>query len=121
MQLKSIVAAALLSGCFVAGPAGAQVAADEQEFQALVAAFQANDVERLAAIATCTEQGLGQDWSGLARFMGVPPDQAAVAWCTRMTNGIAHAQLSLADVQGLDVGDISPAARKVLTTASEGK
>jgi len=122
MHLKSIVAATVFLSLLSVGPAGAQqVAADEQEFQQLVAALKANDAERLSAIAVCIEQGIGDNPTGAARFMGVPVEQAAEAWCTRMTNGIANGQLSLADVSGLNEGTISPAAQAVLTTVSEGK
>jgi hypothetical protein len=38
-----------------------------------------------------------------------------------MTNGIANGRLTLADVSGLNDGTVTPAAREVLTTASEGK
>jgi hypothetical protein len=122
MHLKSIVAATVFLSLLSVGPAGAQqVAADEQEFQQLVAALKANDAERLSAIAVCIEQGIGDNPTGAAQFMGVPVEQAAEAWCTRMTNGIANGQLSLADVSGLNEGTISPAAQAVLTTVSEGK
>lgn len=122
MRMKLIVAATTLFGLLPVGPAGAQqVAADEQEFQQLVAALKANDAERLSAIAVCIEQGIGDNPTGAAQFMGVPVEQAAEAWCTRMTNGIANGQLNLADVSGLNEGTISPAAQAVLTTVSEGK
>jgi hypothetical protein len=122
MHLKLIVAATVFLGLLPAGPVWAQqVAADEQEFQQLVAALKANDAERLSAIAVCIEQGIGDNPTGAARFMGVPVEQAAEAWCTRMTNGIANGQLNLADVSGLNEGTISPAAQAVLTTVSEGK
>lgn len=122
MHLKSIVAATVFLGLLPAGPVWAQqVAADEEEFQQLVAALKANDAERLSAISVCIEQGIGDNPTGAAQFMGVPVEQAAEAWCTRMTNGIANGQLSLADVSGLNEGTISPAAQAVLTTVSEGK
>lgn len=122
MHLKLIVAATVFLGLLPAGPVWAQqVAADEQEFQQLVAALKANDAERQSAIAVCIEQGIGENPTGAAQFMGVKVEQAAEAWCTRMTNGIANGQLSLADVSGLNEGTISPAAQAVLTTVSEGK
>jgi hypothetical protein len=122
MHMKLIVGATMLFGLLPIGSAGAQeVAADEQEFQQLVAALKANDAERLSAIAVCIEQGIGVSLKGLAKLMGVPVEQATEAWCTRMTNGIANGQLSLADVSGLNEGTISPAAQAVLTTVSEGK
>lgn len=122
MRMRLIVAATMLFGLLPIGPAGAQqVAADEQEFQQLVAALKADDTERQSAIATCIEQGIGDNPTGAAEFMGVPVEKAAEAWCTRMTNGIASGKLTLADVSGLNEGTITPAARAVLTTVSEGK
>ncbi|MDN5926985.1 MAG: hypothetical protein L0I29_07930 [Hyphomicrobiales bacterium] len=120
--MKSIVAATLLFGLLPVGPAGAQqIAADEQEFQELVAALKANDAERLSAISTCIGQGIGGNPTGAAKFMGVPVEKAAEAWCTRMTNGIADGKLTLADVNGLNEGTVTPGAQAVLTTMSEGK
>lgn len=122
MSMKSITAALIVIGCLPpAGPAWAQIADDEQEFQQLAAALKANDPERLSAIATCVEQGIGDNPAGAARFMGVPVEQAAEAWCTRMTNGIANGLLTLADVTALNEGTVTPGAQKVLTTVSEGK
>lgn len=121
MQKKSIIAAIVFLGLLSAGPAWAQIAADEQEFQQLAAALKANDTERQSAIVTCIERGIGDNPTGAAQFMGVPVERAAEAWCTRMTNGIANGQLNLADVSGLNEGTISPAAQAVLTTVSEGK
>src|SRR6185312_632194 len=112
----------MLFGLLPIGPAGAQqVAADEEEFQQLVAALKADDAERLSAITVCIEQGIGDNPTGAAKFMGVPVEKAAEAWCTRMTNGIANGRLTLADVSGLNDGTVTPAAREVLTTVSEGK
>jgi hypothetical protein len=122
MHMKLIVAATMLFGLMAVGPAGAQqVAADEEEFQQLVAALKADDAERLSAITVCIEQGIGDNPTGAAKFMGVPVEKAAEAWCTRMTNGIAGGKLTLADVSGLNEGTVTPAARAVLTTVSEGK
>jgi hypothetical protein len=122
MPMKSIIAATVLLGLLPMGSAVAQqVAADEEEFQQLVAALKANDAERQSAIAVCIEQGIGVSLKGLAKLMGVPVEQATEAWCTRMTNGIANGQLTLADVSGLNEGTITPAAQAVLTTVSEGK
>jgi hypothetical protein len=122
MHMKLIVGATMLFVLPAAGPAGAQqVAADEEEFRQLVAALKADDAERLSAIAVCIEQGIGDNPTGAAKFMGVPVEKAAEAWCTRMTNGIANGQLGLADVSGLNEGTITPAAQAVLTTLSEGK
>lgn len=122
MHMKLIVGAIMLFVLPAAGPAEAQqVAADEEEFRQLVAALKADDAERLSAIAVCIEQGIGDNPTGAAKFMGVSVEKAAEAWCTRMTNGIANGQLSLADVSGLNEGTITPAAQAVLTTLSEGK
>lgn len=122
MYVKSIVAATMLFGLLPAGPAGAQqVAADEEEYRQLVAALKADDAERQNAIAVCIEQGIGDNPTGAAKFMGVPVKKAAEAWCTRMTNGIADGKLTLADVSGLSEGTITPGAQAVLTTMSEGK
>jgi hypothetical protein len=122
MHMKTIVAATMLFGLMAAGPAGAQqLAADEQEFQRLAAALKADDAERQGAIAVCIEQGIGDNPTGAAKFMGVPVEKAAEAWCTRMTNGIANGKLTLADVTALNEGTVTPGAREVLTTTSEGK
>ncbi|MHA6688432.1 hypothetical protein [Mesorhizobium sp. A556] len=122
MHLRSILVVGVLLGFLSVGPAGAQqLAADEQEFQQLVAALKANEMERQSAIAVCTKQGIGENPAGAAQFMGVPVEQAAQAWCTRMTNGIANGQLGLADMNALNEGTVTPAAQAVLTTVSEGK
>lgn len=121
MKTKSIFAAVILVGLPSVDPASAQIAADEQEFQQMASALRANDAERLSAIATCIEQGIGDNPEGAARFMGVPVEKAAEAWCTRMTNGIANGQLTLADVAALNEGTVTPGAQEVLTTMSEGK
>ena len=121
MQKKSVIAAIVFLGLLSAGPAWAQIAADEQEFQQLAAALRANNTERQSAIATCIEQGIGENPTGAAQFMGVPVERAAEAWCTRMTNGIANGLLTLADVASASEGTVTPGAQKVLTTVSEGK
>lgn len=121
MQTKSIVAAIMLLGLLPAGPAVAQLAADEQEFQQLAAALKADDTERQGAIATCIAQGIGDNPEGAAQFMGVPVEKAAEAWCTRMTNGIANGLLTLADVTALNEGTVTPGTQRVLTAVSEGK
>lgn len=121
MSMKSIAAALVVFGCLPAGPAGAQIADSEQEFQQLAAALKADDAERRSAIATCIEQGIGDNPDGAAQFMGVAVEKAAEAWCTRMTNGIADGRLTLADVMALNDGTITPGAQTVLTTVSEGK
>jgi hypothetical protein len=120
--MKAFFAATMFFGLLPVGPAGAQqVAADEEEYRQLVAALKADDAERQGAIAVCIEQGIGDNPTGAAKFMGVPVEKAAEAWCTRMTNGIANGLLTLADVNGLNEGTVTPAAQKVLTTVSEGK
>lgn len=121
MRMKAIVAGVMFFGFLPISPALAQMAADEQEFQQMAAALKADDAERLSAISTCIEQGIGDNPAGAAEFMGVPVEKAAEAWCTRMTNGIANSLLTLADVMGLNEGTVTPAAQKVLTTSSEGK
>jgi hypothetical protein len=122
MRMKSIVAATMLLALLPIGPAGAQqLATDEEEFRQLGAALKADDAERLSAISTCIGQGLGENLTGLAQFMGVPVEKAVEAWCTRMTNGIANGKLTLADVNGLNEGTVTPGARAVLTAVSEGK
>ncbi len=122
MSIKSIAAVFFVIGCLPpAGPAWAQIAGDEQGFQQLAAALKADDAERQSAIATCIEQGIGDNPAGAAQFMGVPVEKAAEAWCTRMTNGIANGLLTLADVTALNSGTVTPGAQKVLTTVSEGK
>lgn len=121
MQTKPIIAAVMLFGLLPAGPAWAQIAGDEQEFREMAAALKANDAERQSAIDTCIEQGIGENPAGAAGFMGVPVEKAAEAWCTRMTNGIADGKLTLADVNALNEGTVTPGARAVLTTVSEGR
>lgn len=121
MKMKSIVAATILLGLLPAAPVWAQIAADEKEFQQLAAALKANDAERQEAITTCITQGIGNNPAAAAKFMGVPVDRAAEAWCTRMTNGIANGKLTLADVKALNEGTVTPGAREALITASDSK
>jgi len=121
MKTKSMVAALILLGLLPIGPTWAQLAGNEQEFQQMAAALKANDKERRSAIATCIEQGIGDNPQGAAQFMGVPVEKATEAWCTRMTNGIANGKLAFADVTALNEGTVTPDAQKVLTTVSEGK
>jgi hypothetical protein len=121
MWMKSMVAGILLSGLLPIGSASAQLADSEEEFQQMVAVLKANDAERKGAIAVCIEQGIGDNPTGAAGFMGVPVEQAAEAWCTRMTNGIANGLLNLTDINALNEGTVTPNAQKVLTTISEGK
>jgi hypothetical protein len=121
MQVKSIVTATVLLVLLPVAPVWAQIAADEQEFQKLAAALKADDTERQSAITTCIKQGIGDNPAAAAKFMGVPVDRATEAWCTRMTNGIANGKLTLADVRALNEGTVTPSAREVLITVSEGK
>lgn len=121
MQTKSAIVMVMLFGLLPVGPASAQLAANEREFQQMAATLKANEAERQSAIAACVKQGIGENPIGAAHLMGVPMGRAAEAWCTRMTNGIANGQLSLVDVNALNTGTVSARARKVLTTASEGK
>jgi len=121
MRMKAMVAGILLCDLLPVGPALAQLADREEVFQQMAAALKADDAERQGAIETCIAQGIGDNPAGLAALMGVPVEQAAEAWCTRMTNGIANGQLTLADVTGLGEGTMTPNAQTVLTTASEGK
>lgn len=123
MRVKPTIVAIVALCLQQAAPAHAQLAADEQEFQQMAAALKADDAERQSAIATCIEQGVSANPNpaGIAQFMGLPVEQAWEAWCTRMTNGIANGRLTLADVNALNDGTVTPAARDVLTSASEGK
>lgn len=121
MRMKSMIAALIALCLPPAGPASAQLAADEQEFQQMAAALKADDAERRSAIETCIGQGIGADPAGVAEFMGVPVEEATVAWCTRMTNGIADGKLTLADVQALNEGTVTPGAEAVLKAISEGR
>jgi len=121
MQMKSIVTMTVLLGFLPIAPVWAQIAASEHEFQQLSAALKANDAERRSAIATCIKQGIGDHPADAAKFMGVPVDRAAEAWCTRMTNGIANSKLTLADVKALNEGTVTPGAREVLKSVSDGK
>jgi hypothetical protein len=121
MQTKTIVTVTVLLGLFPLAPVWAQIAANEQEFQQLAAALEANDAERQAAITTCIKQGIGDHPAAAAKFMAVPVDRAAEAWCTRMTNGIANSKLTLADVTALNEGTVTPGAREVLMTVSDRK
>ncbi|MEH6949910.1 hypothetical protein V4R08_00905 [Nitrobacter sp. NHB1] len=121
MQMKSIVTTIVLLGFLPAAPVWAQIAANEHEFQQLSAALKANDAERQSAITTCIKQGIGVSLEKLAKLMGVPVEKATEAWCTRMTNGIANSKLTLADVNALNEGTVTPGAREVLKSVSDGK
>jgi hypothetical protein len=120
--MKTIFAATMLLGLLPVGTAGAQqLAADEEEFQQMVTVLKADDAERLGAIATCIDQSAGADSAGIAKILNVPAEQAWKAWCTRLTNGIADGELTLADVSALNEGTVTPGAQAVLTTVSEGE
>lgn len=119
MRAESIVATLML--LLLVGGAQAQVAADEKGFQQMASALKANDTERQSAIATCIKQGIGESPTGAAQLMGVAVEKAAEAWCSRMTNGIANGKLTLNDVKALNEGTVTPGARAVLTTVSDGK
>ena len=121
MRMTLFFISLILPGVLPASPASAQIASSEQELQQLAAALKANDAERRSAIATCIQQGIGANPAGAAQFMGVPVKKAAEAWCTRLTNGIANGKLTLNDLAGLNEGAVTPGARNVLTTVSEGK
>jgi hypothetical protein len=116
-----MITAGILMGTLPAGSASAQLAGSEQGFQQMAAALKANGAERQSTIATCIKQGIGENPAGAAQFMGVPVEKAAEAWCTRMTNGIADGKLTLADINALNEGTVTPGAKAVLTTASEGR
>jgi len=122
MRMKQALVAIIVLGLQHAIPARAQLADNEQEFQQMAAALKADDAERLSAITTCIEQGVSAnpDPAGMAQFMDLPVEQAWEAWCTRMTNGIANGRLTLADINALNEGTITPNARDVLTTVSDG-
>lgn len=119
MQIRSIIATVLLLGILPAGSAWAQ--SDEENFQAMAAALKANDAERQSAIDTCIGQGIGENPAGAAAFMGVTVEKATSAWCHRITNGIAGGKLTLADLQGINAGNVSAQAAMVLTTPIEGE
>jgi hypothetical protein len=121
MHLKLMLAGIVVFGAIQAVPAAAQVAANEQEFQEMVAALKADDGERVTAIAVCIAQGIGDNPAGAAQFMGVPVEDAAKAWCTRTTNGIAAGKLTLSDLNAVNEGTVTPAMLDVLKTASQGE
>jgi hypothetical protein len=117
MRLNSIVACVALLGILPMHSALAQ--SDEEQFQEMVAYLQANDSEREAAIATCIDEGIGDNPTGVAKVLGVPVEEATTVWCTRTTNGIAAGKLTLADMLALDQGTLTPNMEKVLTAAPE--
>lgn len=118
MKIKSVIATLAIATVLPASSAWAQSA--ELAFQQLGAALKADDVERQSAIKTCVEQGIGENPVGLAKLMGVPVEQATVAWCARTTNGIAQGKLNWADISALNQGTVTPNAHSVLTNASDG-
>jgi len=79
MRMKSTIATAMLLGLLPAGPAWAQIADDEQEFQQLAAALKADDAERQDAIATCIAQGRGRSKICSRRGMGCGCSTGSVA------------------------------------------
>jgi hypothetical protein len=87
----------------------------------MAATLKANDAERQSAIDTCIGLGLGANPAGLAEFMGVAVENAAKAWCLRMTNGIVDGKLTLADMQSLSSGNFSANAATVLKTPTHGE
>jgi hypothetical protein len=117
MKINVIIASVALLGILPIHAASAQ--SDEEQFQAMVAYLQAHDAERVTAIATCIAQGIGDNPTGAAKVMGVPVEEAATAWCTRTTNGIAYGKLTLADMQAVNEGNVTPNMLKVLTTVSD--
>ncbi|NYT78039.1 hypothetical protein H0A71_13635 [Alcaligenaceae bacterium] len=119
MKIESIIVTVAMVAVLPVSSAWAQ-SADELAFQQLGAALKADDVERQSAIKTCVEQGIGENPAGLAKLMGVPVEQATVAWCARTTNGIAQGKLNWADISALNQGTVTPNAHSVLTTASDG-
>ena len=120
MNMKSFVMVAALLTLLAAGTAWAQ-SSDEENFQAMAAALRSNDAERQSAIDTCIAQGIGENPIGAAEFMGVTVENAAKAWCMRTTNGIADGKLSLADLIGLNSGEVSANAEAVLKTPAYGE
>ena len=120
MTIRGIIAAIVLLVVMPAGTTWAQ-SSPEEDFQAMAAALKANDAERQSAIDTCIQQGIGENPTGAAEFMGVPVESAAKAWCMRMTNGIADGKLTLADLQSLNSGDFSANAEAVLKMPVAGE
>jgi len=121
MRLAPLLATTPLLVVFSLASAAAEQGASEEQFEAMAATLRARDSERLSTIATCIELGVGSDPSGIAEFLGVPVEKAARAWCVRMTEGIANGKLHLVDINGLQEGTVTPAARSVMTTVSEGE
>lgn len=123
MRMKLTIVAIVVLVLQQAIPARAQLASNEQEFQQMAAALKADDAERQSAITTCIEQGVSAnpEPAGIAQLLGVAAEQAWEVWCTRMTNGIADGKLTLADLNALNDGTVTPNAQDVLTTVSDDK
>lgn len=108
------IAAALVIGT---GAAHAQtLPSGEQQFKDMVTFLRNNDSERKDAIASCIQKGIGDDPSAVAKVMEVPVADAATAWCTRTVNGLVNGMLSLADLNAMNSGTITPGILKVLKT-----
>jgi hypothetical protein len=116
MKLSAIcrIAAALVIG---AGVAHAQtLPSSEQQFKNMVTVLRNNDNERKDAIASCIQKGIGYNPRAVAEFMEVPVADAATAWCTRTVTGLVNGTLSLADLDAMNSGTITPGIRKALKT-----
>lgn len=88
----------------------------EAQFQEMVAFLKSNGAERDNAIASCTAAGIGDNPSALAEFMNVPVEKAAATWCMRTVNGLVSGALSLADLNAMNSGKITPGIRKAIKT-----
>jgi hypothetical protein len=88
----------------------------EQQFQDMVAFLRSHDNERKDAIASCIKAGIGADPSAVAKVMEVPVADAATAWCTRTVTGLVNGTLSLADLNVMNSGSITPGILKALRT-----
>lgn len=114
MILKLTVISSLMIGSAIMSGAFAQNDEDEQNFREMGAFLKANESERQDAISSCIAQGIGDNPTGAAKVLGVPVEEAATAWCTRTTNGIAEGTLTLADLMAANEGTITPQMLKVL-------
>jgi hypothetical protein len=100
-----------------AAPVQAQsLPSSEQQFQEMVTILKNNAAERNSAISSCTAQGIGSNPSAVAKVMDVPVADAAAAWCTRTINGLVNGTLSLADLNAMNSGTITPGIMKALKT-----
>jgi hypothetical protein len=88
----------------------------ERQFQEMVTFLKNNDSERKSAISSCIGQGIGSNPSAIAKVMDVPVADAATAWCTRTVNGLVNGTLSLADLNAMNSGTITPGIMKALKT-----